>query len=314
MGQTLGRGGYTMRFFMQHWAQDYWRDQARADGDEGAPFSHTASNQFGPLGLEAGDRLYVVGAEDGQLLLIGVMDVAHVVRTAEAARLMGTSGLYEREWHAIANPPLQPLSFARRVPEKIARAIRTEEGKALKIDPSAYRIPPMALVRGRFLSPDSAALLDALMTGGPAETEEIRDVEATARGRSYGRQRSAAQRKAIEHHAVHAATRHFEHDGWAVEDVGLWCPYDLHCTKGRRTLHVEVKGTTGALGTVALTAGEVADALQHHPHTALFVLHHIELQGTPSRPRTVGGDAYVEQPWSPKRSRLTPVAYSYRLT
>lgn len=302
-----------MRYFMQHWAQDYWRDVAQATGKEGAPFRHTASNQLGPRGVQPGDRLYVVGVEDGRLLLIGRMDVAHLVRTPEAVRLLGTSDLYRREWHAIARAPLSPLSFERWVPEEIARAVRTEDGKALRIDPTVYRIPSMALVTGRFLAPESAALLDSLIDAQVAESEEVRDVEFTARGRSWGDRLTAAQRKAIERQAVSAAIEYFANDGWDVDDVGLHEAYDLHCTYGRRTLYVEVKGSTGPLASIALTHGEVDHARRHRPATALFVMHGIKLDGTATKPRTRPGEVHLERPWEPKRSRLRAVAYSYRL-
>jgi hypothetical protein len=297
---------------MQSWAQDYWRDVAQARGDEGQPFGHTASDQLGPRGLEAGDRLYVVGSDNGELLLIGRMDVAHVVRTPEAKRLMGTSNLFPRSWHAIGRAPLRPLSFERRVPEAMARSIRSEGGKPLKIDAARYRLSNMALVTARFLAPESAAALDTLIDDKVADSEEVRGVEARARGR--GRRRaSAEQNSAVENHAVATAITHFETQGWEVEDVGLLRSYDLHCTRGRRTLHVEVKGTTGPLSTIALTNGEVKLANERYPNTALFVVCEIKLDGTPRKPRPRGGGVHLEQPWRPIRSRLRAVAYSYRL-
>jgi hypothetical protein len=301
-----------MRFYLQHWGQGYWRDEAQARGDEGAPFYHTASDQFGPRGLQPGDRLYVVGLRDEQLLLIGRMDVEHVVQTREAKRILGKSHLFPRRWHAIARPPISPLSFERHVSEPIARAIRTADEKPLKIDRSIYRIPNQALTTGRFLNRESAAALDSLIDGERVESEEVRDVETQARGR-MGLHLSTEQRDAVEKHAVVAAEEHFASEGWVVDDVGQLRPYDLHCTKGKATLHVEVKGTTGPLSTIPLTAGEVKLANDRHPNTALFVMYAIKLDGTPARPKTRGGEVYLEQPWRPKRSRLRAIAYSYRL-
>jgi hypothetical protein len=80
----------------------------------------------------------------------------------------------------------------------------------------------MALVTGRFLSPESAALLDTLIEDSFAESEEVCEVETVARGRAFGRQLTTAQRKAIEDRAVKAATEHFETEGWFVDDVGLY--------------------------------------------------------------------------------------------
>jgi len=62
----------------------------------------------------------------------------------------------------------------------------------------------------------------------------VREVKTVARGRAFGGQLTTAQRKAIEERAVKAATEHFETEGWFVDDVGLYEPYDLHCSKGWR--------------------------------------------------------------------------------
>ena len=63
-----------------------------------------------------------------------------------------------------------------------------------------------------------------------------------------------------------------------MEDVGAVRSYDLHCTDDAgRTLWVEVKGTTGPLGSIVLTANEVEVARRQHPRTALFVIHNITL-------------------------------------
>lgn len=213
------------RYFMQFWAQKHWRDTAQARGDEGAPFKYSASNRFDQRGLRAGDRLYVVGIDGGELLLIGRMDVEHVVKTAQAKRLLGSANLYPgKEWHATARPPMHRLSFQRRVPERVARAIQTEDGRPPAIDPTDYRISGRALVTGRFLAPESAALLDGLIDHERADSDEVRDVEASARGRAFGTQLTRAQRKAIEDCAVRAATKHFEDEGWDVKDVGLYGP------------------------------------------------------------------------------------------
>jgi|SRR6185503_7298494 len=67
--------------------------------------------------------------------------------------------------------------------------------------------------------------------------------------------------RAVEHRAVTAAIEHFEAAGWTVEDVGDFRPYDLHCTKDGRTLHVEVKGTTSAGEKVILTRNEASPSV-----------------------------------------------------
>jgi hypothetical protein len=152
-----------VRYLMQSWAQSYWRDVAQARGDEGEPLRYTASGQFRARGLSAGDRLYVVGTADGELVLIGRMDVADVVPRLKASELLGDPNLFPAALYAIAAPPYGCLSFDRRVPEHIARAIRTVDGHLLKMEPDEYRLRPMSLNTVRFLTKDSAEAFDALI-------------------------------------------------------------------------------------------------------------------------------------------------------
>lgn len=124
---------------------------------------YSASSQFEQRGLRSGDRLYVVGTADGELLLIGRMDVAYVVGRSEASQLLGDPSPFPAAWYAIAGAPFGRLSFDRWVPEPVARTIRDVGGKPLKMEPDEYRLRPMALNTVRFLTRDSAAALDALI-------------------------------------------------------------------------------------------------------------------------------------------------------
>jgi hypothetical protein len=56
-----------------------------------------------------------------------------------------------------------------------------------------------------------------------------------------------------------------------------------------------VKGSTGPLGSIALTAGEVEDSRRHHPDTALFVLHSIKLDGSQTKPCAREGEVHLER-------------------
>lgn len=90
--------------------------------------------------------------------------------------------------------------------------------------------------------------------------------------------------------------------------------YDLRCsTSDDQRLYVEVKGTTGPLGAVVLTANEVALARSLYPATALFVVHRIELEGGSDDPIAVGGEVFTARPWTPVEERLIPTVYRYSL-
>ena len=56
---------------------------------QGEALRHAASNAFRARGLRPGDVLYVVGQEDGRLLLIGRLRVAAVVDQAVAESELG---------------------------------------------------------------------------------------------------------------------------------------------------------------------------------------------------------------------------------
>jgi hypothetical protein len=61
----------------------------------------------------------------------------------------------------------------------------------------------------------------------------------------------------IERAAVDYVSHWYTSQGWIVRSVEAdKCGYDLHCTRSRSQLHVEVKGTSGNGEAIILTAGE----------------------------------------------------------
>ena len=140
------------------------------------------------------------------------------------------------------------------------------------------------------------------------DAAEAAAVSATARGQ--GCAPNAAERQAIEQHAVRRARRHFSSRGYRVEDIGR--PYDLRCTHPEKaTLYVEVKGTQGAGDEVFLTRNEVSHALARAPHTALFIVHSIELTGREATRRPSGGTTRLIMPWHPRDASLTPLVFRH---
>ncbi|WP_372490577.1 protein NO VEIN domain-containing protein [Nocardioides bruguierae] len=97
------------------------------------------------------------------------------------------------------------------------------------------------------------------------------------RAGGQGRQTDADLNRATERRAVELATAHMLQHGW-TEVIPLGKPYDLVCRRDDgQEKHVEVKGSSGATGSVIYTRNEVAH-FRRCPHGAdLIVVRDIEL-------------------------------------
>ena len=108
------------------------------------------------------------------------------------------------------------------------------------------------------------------------------------------------------------ARDHFLAKGWTdqINTAEKRLSYDWTFTRngGDEELRVEVKGSTGSGATVNLTAGEVESARAHH--SALFVLHSIELERGDD-PKARGGTPHALDPWSPDDEDLMITEYRY---
>ncbi|MGD0461795.1 MAG: DUF3883 domain-containing protein [Tepidisphaeraceae bacterium] len=139
--------------------------------------------------------------------------------------------------------------------------------------------------------------------------EAIHVILSKARGQGF--RVSPAVRRAVEKRAMTLATKHFENQGYQVEDVHTRESYDLSCTKGAENLLVEVKGSQTDGAEILLTPNEVAVARKNAPKTALIVFHSIEVStaGIAS-----GGVKVLIHPWKPRDEQLTALVYSCRIT
>lgn len=124
---------------------------------------------------------------------------------------------------------------------------------------------------------------------------------------------SPAERRAVEERAMAVATRYYERAGYVVKDTHKGRPYDLECSKGKRTLYVEVKGTRGRGETIFLTRREVAHANARPRDCVLFVVSGIRLKRSGRRASAVGGRSKVFAPWRPRTFELEPLAYACKL-
>jgi hypothetical protein len=162
-----------------------------------------------------------------------------------------------------------------------------------------------------------AAERAAVGTSGVApEVQGLIDVaERVAGRRGFGRRASYEERRAIELRAEDVAEERLDELGWHVARVGDHESWDLTCTRegAAQELHVEVKGTTGDGGSVALTRNEVVHA-REHGHVALAVVSGIRLEvGADGAPAASGGTLDLVDPWEiDAHGELIPVAYEYR--
>lgn len=122
--------------------------------------THTANAQFRRAGVTPGDRVYVVGTKDGELLLLGRLGVGRVVSQREAEAQFGHD-VYEAPDHLLGAGTR--IDLDRVVPESIARQIERESGKPIKMDPARYQLNVHSLRTTGRITEDSAALFDSLL-------------------------------------------------------------------------------------------------------------------------------------------------------
>jgi hypothetical protein len=152
----------------------------------------------------------------------------------------------------------------------------------------------------------------SVLTDPYVEAEDaIQDAVAGTVEAGQGFRVNAAQRRAIERHAVNKAITHYK-DTYSIEERGK--PFDLLCTKGKKKLYVEVKGVTGSGEKLIVTRNEVAFAEKNRANMVLFVVHSINVKGT-KHPKASGGTVVRQYPWviSAKSKALTPLAYTLAL-
>jgi len=117
-------------------------------------------------------------------------------------------------------------------------------------------------------------------------------------------------RREIECYAMRLARKHYEQNGYAVEEVGK--PYDLRCSHAGKTLYVEVKGTQTSGCEILLTNNEVAFAEEHEGEMELFIVSGIQVVRKGDKVEGCGGQVRIME-WTIDRDRLYPLAFSYSL-
>ena len=202
-------------------------------GADGIGLDHWASNQFKKV--QPGDHLWIMTIDGGELLLIGHMEVRHVMNHSDAVKFVGRKNLYARTHHVVCSQDdsehmgvvnIHPIASLLRFKSPIDRLVLDPLGHV-----TAFQIQSM-----RRLTSDSVKLLEAQWY----EPEPPDDWLGT------GYQSDPELRRRIEQAAISYVTACLTDEGWDVESVEAErCGYDLHCTDGKAERHVEVKGTAG---------------------------------------------------------------------
>lgn len=161
-----------------------------------------------------------------------------------------------------------------------------------------------------YLTKFPAALADLLFAVSPGTALPPRQPRIS-RGQGYAT--DAAQRAAVERHAVDAAIAHYTAEGATrIEELGK--PYDLRVLIDGQERHVEVKGSVGTgIGSVQVTQNEVEHAAAYQP-TDLFVVDEVVVEPRGGAgPSTSGGRTRIWTDWHPAASALRPTHLRYTL-
>jgi hypothetical protein len=163
-----------MAAFTHYWKNRTWKWHVD-DDREGLPLDHTAGNQFRKRGVETGDRIYVVTVLKGKLFLLGRMTVDGFISQAQAMKEV-EEGVWDAVEHVVSKKGTA-MNFHRQVPDSIVKQLlflscpHEDEATgriAFQERELIFRrkgILDEQTLRGvRRLSPDSARLLDTLIT------------------------------------------------------------------------------------------------------------------------------------------------------
>jgi hypothetical protein len=151
---------------------------------------------------------------------------------------------------------------------------------------------------------DCRALAEALSTDssrGPTTSRRLGD--------GQGFQPDALVRRAVERRAMNVTLEWLRANGWAVTDQSATESYDLLAERGKETLYMEVKGTTGGGEAVELTRLEVVFARANRESMALAVVARIAVVEVGDEIEASGGELTVRRPWAPSPGSLQPISF-----
>jgi len=159
--------------------------------------------------------------------------------------------------------------------------------------------------RGQQPTPASPDLLDL--------SDAVEDFTAPLKsgGKGQGRGLSGSIRKLVEEAAMQRARKWLEEKSFEYNDVSASDCCDFRARRSGEEWVIEVKGTTGAAGSVLLTRNEVKLHRKSHPCNALLVVHGISVSADGTQ--ATGGQLIAFYPWKLEEERLSSICYEYRL-
>jgi hypothetical protein len=151
------------RYWTAYWRQQYWEGNP-----EYQPVTFSGSDLFRKRGVSAGDFLYIISQNSGQLLLGGRMVVGNIVSRSQAVRIRKRNDLYEAEQWAVGKEGSgTPLHHHRQLAPTLARELRFVSNQSEEGEPLVFvngRDLDRQTTRGiRQLTSRSASLLDDII-------------------------------------------------------------------------------------------------------------------------------------------------------
>jgi hypothetical protein len=211
----------------------YWKPkQVEWDLQSEGTFEHSAGAQLGKV--RVGDIVWVVTVFDGELYIVGRMDVGECVNQKAAEKRFPNP--FESSHHLIATPgteeDLRLVSIA-----DIAGELRFEsKTQRDRLTLLNNRVDGKQLQSMRVLSSEAVGLMETAWWGAPLT--DLPEVEhQISVGAGFG---DAATNKLVETAAVLHVSNHYSARGWDVESVErLRCGYErlrprVHEGQGRR--------------------------------------------------------------------------------
>ena len=155
-----------MRYFTHYWSNQ-WLEQAA--GLEGQPLDHTAGNLFHKRDVQSGDYVYVISVKEGQLYLIGGLQVERICNFQEA-QAERDYPVWEADDHILAKEGSETaMSFGQMVPMDVVINLRLLSG-AKEVGPKftkKNRLDQQTFRGVRELTAESAQTFEDLLKDHP---------------------------------------------------------------------------------------------------------------------------------------------------
>lgn len=162
------------RFWTQYWTEATLKSQLPKAGQI---IEHTAGNQFltcgrdhkgNPRGVRPGDFVYCVSSIEGEVILITRLLIDDVGDQEDANDRFGPDGIWQADRHLFMKAGTGPKrDFKRVVHPDILRQLEFITKKCrtrIKFQGGSDRIDQQTLRRVRELAPESARILDKIIT------------------------------------------------------------------------------------------------------------------------------------------------------